>query len=94
MEDYKYTAIIDWTVNYIKDNHLKPDDKFFTENERCTMHNVSRQTVRQALMKLESDNVIKRVRGSGTFVSGGIPCSDTDFSRKCVRHRYLRALGL
>ncbi len=72
MEDYKYTAIIDWTVNYIKDNHLKPDDRFFTENELCTMHNVSRQTVRQALMKLESDNVIKRVRGSGTFVSGGI----------------------
>ena len=72
MEDYKYSAIIDWTVNYIKDNHLKPDDRFFTENELCTMHNVSRQTVRQALMKLESDNVIKRVRGSGTFVSGGI----------------------
>ena len=72
MEDYKYTAIIDWTIDYITEHHLKPDDRFFTENELCAMHNVSRQTVRQALMKLETDNIIKRVRGSGTFVSGGI----------------------
>ncbi|MBP1546613.1 MAG: GntR family transcriptional regulator [Oscillospiraceae bacterium] len=72
MEDYKYNAIVDWVRNYISDNNLKPDDRFLTEMELCNIHNVSRQTVRQALMKLESDNILKRVRGSGTFVSSGI----------------------
>lgn len=71
MEDYKYNSIVDWVKNYIADNHLKPDDRFLTEKELCEIHNVSRQTVRQALMMLESDNIIKRVRGSGTFVSSG-----------------------
>ncbi|MBQ3841457.1 MAG: GntR family transcriptional regulator [Ruminiclostridium sp.] len=71
MEDYKYLAIVDWVKKYIADEHLKADDRFLTEKELCAIHNVSRQTVRQALMKLESDNIIKRVRGSGTFVSGG-----------------------
>ncbi len=72
MEDYKYLAIVDWVKNYISAEHLKSGDRFLTEMELCAIHNVSRQTVRQAMMKLESDNVIKRVRGSGTFVSGGV----------------------
>ena len=72
MEDYKYNSIVDWVKNYIAEKHLKPNDRFLTEMELCSIHNVSRQTVRQALMKLESDNIIKRVRGSGTFVSDGI----------------------
>ncbi|MBQ8568196.1 MAG: GntR family transcriptional regulator [Oscillospiraceae bacterium] len=72
MEDYKYNSIVDWVKKYIAENNLKADDRFLTEMELCTIHNVSRQTVRQALMKLESDNIIKRIRGSGTFVSNGI----------------------
>ena len=72
MEDYKYLAIVDWVKNYIATENLKPNDRFLTEMELCSIHNVSRQTVRQAMTKLESDNIIKRVRGSGTFVSEGI----------------------
>ena len=70
MEDYKYLAIVDWVKDYIASEKLKPNDRFLTEKELCAIHGVSRQTVRQALMKLESDNVICRVRGSGTFVKG------------------------
>ena len=70
MEDYKYLAIVDWVKNYIAAEKLKPNDRFLTEKELCEIHNVSRQTVRQALLKLEGDDVIRRVRGSGTFVSG------------------------
>lgn len=73
MDDYKYLAIVEWVKKYIADEHLSTDDRFLTEKELCAIHNVSRQTVRQALMKLENDNVIKRVRGSGTFVSSGTP---------------------
>ena len=71
MEDYKYMTIVEWTKNYIAANGLKPNDRFLTEKDLCEIHNVSRQTVRQALMCLENENVISRVRGSGAFVSMG-----------------------
>ena len=70
MEDYKYLTIVEWVRNYISTEHLRPGDRFLTEKELCSIHNVSRQTVRQALMKLENDNIIKRVRGSGTYIGG------------------------
>ena len=70
MDDYKYLALVDWVKKYITDEQMKPGDRFLTEKELCTIHNVSRQTVRQALMKLERDNIISRVRGSGTYISG------------------------
>lgn len=70
MEDYKYLTIVDWVKEYISAEQLKPGDRLLTEKELCSIHNVSRQTVRQALMKLENDNIIKRVRGSGTYIGG------------------------
>ena len=71
MEDYKYLTIVEWAKDYITSNGLKPKDRFLTEKELCEIHGVSRQTVRQALMCLENENVISRVRGSGAFVSTG-----------------------
>ena len=71
MEDYKYLTIVEWAKNYITSKGLRPRDRFLTEKELCEIHGVSRQTVRQALMCLENDNVICRVRGSGAFVSNG-----------------------
>lgn len=68
MEDYKYLTIVEWVKEHIKTQNLKPNDRFLTEKELCGIHSVSRQTVRQALMCLEKENVICRVRGSGTFV--------------------------
>ena len=62
MDEYKYLAIVEWSKNYIKDNQLKPDDRFLSENELCSIHNVSRQTVRQALKVLETENVIAAER--------------------------------
>ncbi len=69
MEDYKYNSIVDWAKKYISDNGLEAGERFLSEKELCVAHNVSRQTVRQALGKLESEGVITRVRGSGTFVA-------------------------
>lgn len=77
MEEYKYRAIVEWVKQYISDNKLRPNDRFLTEKELCEIHGVSRQTVRQALMKLERDNILLRVRGSGTFVKSA-PVSDAD----------------
>lgn len=72
MEDYKYMTIVEWAKDYITSNGLRPKDRFLTEKELCEIHGVSRQTVRQALMCLENDNIICRVRGSGAFVSSGL----------------------
>ena len=69
MDNYKYLMIVDWAKDYIEKNALTTNDRFLTEKQLCEIHGVSRQTVRQALMKLENDGVIIRMRGSGTFVA-------------------------
>ncbi len=75
---------MEWSRKYIEENRLKPNDRFLTENELSSIHGVSRQTVRQALKKLEDDNIISRVRGSGTFVKA-VPVIAADSSRSaCV----------
>ena len=71
MENYKYLMIVEWVRKYIKEKGLRPKDRFLTEKQLCDIHGVSRQTVRQALMLLESADIIMRVRGSGTFVGSG-----------------------
>lgn len=68
MDDFKYMTIVEWVKESIKKEHLAPGARFYSEKELCDIHNVSRQTVRQALMVLESQDVLRRKRGSGTFV--------------------------
>ena len=68
MDDFKYLNIVEWAKEYIKANHLHEGAKFYSEKELCDIHGVSRQTVRQALMTLENENIIWRKRGSGTFI--------------------------
>ncbi len=68
MDDFKYLAIVEWVKQHIVKKNLSPGERFYSEKELCDIHNVSRQTVRQALMVLESQNIIWRKRGSGTFV--------------------------
>lgn len=44
--------------------------KLPTEQELCTRYHVSRQTVRMALNLLEERGLIKRVQGSGSYITG------------------------
>ena len=68
MDEFKYSAIVDWAKKCIEDEKLPAGARFYSEKELCDIHGVSRQTVRQALMVLENQNVIVRKRGSGSFV--------------------------
>ncbi len=68
MNDFKYLTIVEWAKAQIRDKQLSPGDHFYSENELCEIHSVSRQTVRQAMTTLEGQNIIVRKRGSGTFV--------------------------
>lgn len=74
MNDFKYLAIVEWAKAQIRDKKLSSGDHFYSENELCEIHHVSRQTVRQALTTLENQNILVRKQGSGTFVkaAGGI----------------------
>ena len=54
--------------NLIDDGTLKSGDRLFSENELSAMFHISRQTVRRAIGELEENGVVKRIRGSGTYI--------------------------
>jgi GntR family transcriptional regulator len=64
-----HAQISDWILSQINDGALKPDQKIPSENELAMRFNVSRVTVRRALQTLESESVIYRCQGLGSFVS-------------------------
>jgi len=55
-------------VAEIADRGLEPGDRLPGEHELCQRYDVSRTVVRQALLELEHESVIRRERGRGTFV--------------------------
>lgn len=64
----KYQELIDYVYNLIDDGTLKSGDRLFSENELSSMFHISRQTVRRAIGELEENGVVKRIRGSGTYI--------------------------
>lgn len=66
--DYKYEAIRKWILDNIKNCVFKYGDKLPSENLLCSKFSISRQTVRNAMEGLEKEEIVKRVRGSGTYV--------------------------
>lgn len=54
----------------IDSGELSPGDRLPTEEAICRQYGISRSTVRGALRQLEEEEVIGRIRGKGTFVSG------------------------
>lgn len=68
MDEFKYLGIVNWAKEIIREQHLAPGDKFYSETELCSIHKVSRQTVRQALAYMERQGILCRRQGSGTFI--------------------------
>ena len=64
----KYRELVDYVYNLIDSGTLKPGDKLYSENELSEMFGISRQTVRRAIGLLEEEGVLRRVRGSGTYI--------------------------
>ena len=70
-------------MNYIKElietKKLIAGDKLYSENELSCMFNMSRQTVRHAIQLLEEEKLVRRIRGSGTYIN---EVRKTDLSKR------------
>ncbi len=68
-------------LEMLKESKLKEGDMLPPESELCKALGVSRPTIRQAFSELESEGLLKRYKGRGTFVS-----------KPKVEERFLRQL--
>ncbi len=64
----KYQVVMEWIRQQIEKGALHVGDRLETEAQLSERFGFSRQTVRQALGELETQGVISRVQGSGSYV--------------------------
>ena len=64
----QHQIVSDWVRAHIESGQYSVDDKLPSENELGTRFEVSRLTVRRALFTLESEGLIYRKQGLGSFV--------------------------
>ena len=67
----KYQALSERLRQMIADGMIAEGSALPTENELAARYGISRQTVRQAIAQLEQDGLVRRMRGSGTYVRHG-----------------------
>lgn len=79
-EQSKYSKIVEWVRNRIVDGSLPQGAKLESENEIRTLFQVSRHTVRQALMLLEAEGIIEKRQGKGSFVKRKDISAGKDFA--------------
>ncbi|MEX2585238.1 MAG: GntR family transcriptional regulator [Balneolaceae bacterium] len=65
----RHSQITQWLRKQIEEGHYTPEQKLPSENELAKRFDVSRVTIRRALQSLESDALIYRCQGLGSFVS-------------------------
>ncbi|MBS4174207.1 GntR family transcriptional regulator [Bacillus sp. FJAT-49736] len=64
-----YAQLIDIIVEKIRSGEWKEFDKLPSERELCDMYDISRTTIRQAMIELENEGYIYKEHGKGSFVS-------------------------
>lgn len=64
----RHAQITNWLRSRIETGEFKSDEKLPSENELAKKFDVSRVTVRRALQSLESEEMIYRCQGLGSFV--------------------------
>lgn len=68
MNSPKYSILADAIRGKIQNGTYRDGDKLPSENELSEQYGYSRQTVRQAFGVLEEEGLLRRERGSGTYV--------------------------
>ena len=69
----KYQKATEVLRKQILEGSLKPTERLPSERDLCVQLGVSRITIRLALKILGDEGLIRRVHGSGTYVSNSIP---------------------
>jgi len=64
-----YHQLYDIIVEKIEDETYKENDKLPSEREFCDKYDISRATVRRAMVELEKNDYIYKKQGKGVFVS-------------------------
>ena len=85
----KWQRVYRWLLAYIDENKFTGNQKLPSENTLCRRLNVSRETVRLAMDQLEQENLITRVRGSGTYFN-----KEVAMSRELSRADFQIKIGL
>ena len=67
----KYQALSEKLRYLIAEGKIEEGHALPTEYELAAQYGLSRQTVRQAIAQLEQDGLVRRLRGSGTYVHHG-----------------------
>jgi len=65
----KYLQITSWLKKLIQAGRYKKGEKLPSEIELSKMCNVNRNTLRQAIAELVSEGILRKEKGTGTFVS-------------------------
>ena len=64
-----YYQLKEIILDEIKKGNLEPEDCIPTEKELSEIFEISRTTIRQAIIELVKDGYLYRIKGKGTFVS-------------------------
>lgn len=91
----KYTYIANDILQKISSKEYAPGQKLPSENQMAKEYNTSVPTVRRALQELTYQDVIYRVKGSGTYVSDlkGTLQEDADKKVNFTSNMYFLAFG-
>lgn len=65
----KYSQLVDWLREQITSGRLASGSRLDPEVKLAEIFSLSRYSVRQALEQLQSDGLVKSIRGSGTYVT-------------------------
>lgn len=69
----KYLQISAWLKDLIQTGRYGPGDRLPSEVELSSMCEVNRNTLRQAVAALVSEGILRKEKGSGTFVASSAP---------------------
>lgn len=69
MTQPRYLQIKTKILHEIQTGELQPEDRIPSEHQLCKQFHVSRLTVQHAIRELVSHGLLRRVQGSGTFVT-------------------------
>ena len=68
----KYEKIAEWIRKEVEAGALSLGDKLPSENELMAQFQVSRQTVRTALLLLRKEGIVEGRRGSGSYITANV----------------------